>query len=139
MGIFRQESWCALPFPPPGDLPNPGIKPTSLVSPALAGGFLTTSATWEALESVDLAWDLAYEQSLSSNFSFYFSPTITFSSRRCSLNLQFYPSCSPVDFVSSYSPLVHITWATLAFRESINPVGTPCLRNSLLPDMGAFS
>ena len=32
-----------------GNLPNPGIKPTSLRSPVLAGGFFTTSATWEAL------------------------------------------------------------------------------------------
>ena len=31
----------------PGDLPDPGIKPVSLLSPALAGGFFTTSATWE--------------------------------------------------------------------------------------------
>ena len=54
MGLFRQESWYAFPFPPPGDLPDPGIKPTSVVSPALAGGFFTTSATWEALEYVDL-------------------------------------------------------------------------------------
>ena len=43
----RQEYGRELPFPPPGDLPNPGIKPTSLESPALAGGFFTTSATWE--------------------------------------------------------------------------------------------
>ena len=34
--------------PPPGDLPNPGIEPTSLRSSALAGRFFTTSATWEA-------------------------------------------------------------------------------------------
>ena len=34
--------------PPPGDLPDLGIKPASLRSPALAGGFFTTSATWEA-------------------------------------------------------------------------------------------
>ena len=32
MGFSRQEFWCKLPFPPPGDLPNPGIKPASLVS-----------------------------------------------------------------------------------------------------------
>ena len=38
-----------LPFPPPGDLPNPGTEPASLTSPALAGGFSTASATWEAL------------------------------------------------------------------------------------------
>ena len=36
MGFLRQEYWSGLPFPPPGDLPDPEIKPTSL---ALAGGF----------------------------------------------------------------------------------------------------
>ena len=35
-------------MPPPGDLPNPGMEPSSFMSPALAGKFLTTSATWEA-------------------------------------------------------------------------------------------
>ena len=38
----RQEYWSGLPFPPPGDLPNPRIKPASLASPALADGFFTT-------------------------------------------------------------------------------------------------
>ena len=47
MGFSRQE-WSGLPRPPPGDLPDPGIEPTSLLSPALAGGFFTTSATWDA-------------------------------------------------------------------------------------------
>jgi len=46
MRLPRQEYWSGLPFPPP-DLPDPGIKPESLVPPALAGGF-TTSAIWEA-------------------------------------------------------------------------------------------
>ncbi|ELR60425.1 hypothetical protein M91_18992, partial [Bos mutus] len=44
MGFPRQEYWSGLPFPTPGDLPDPGIKPASLVSPALAGGFFTTIA-----------------------------------------------------------------------------------------------
>ena len=35
MGFPRQEYWSVLPFPPPGDLPDPGIEPSSLVSPAL--------------------------------------------------------------------------------------------------------
>ena len=48
MGFFKQEYWSGLPFPSPGDLPNPGIKPVSLVSPVLAGRFFTTSAIWEA-------------------------------------------------------------------------------------------
>ena len=46
-GFSRQEYWSALPCCPPGDLPDPGIEPTSLMS-ALAGEFFTTSATWEA-------------------------------------------------------------------------------------------
>ena len=41
-GISRQEYWSGLPFPSPGDLPNPGIKPVSLVSPASADEFFTT-------------------------------------------------------------------------------------------------
>ena len=49
MGFFRQEYWRRLPSPSPGELPDPGIKPTSPTSPALAGGFFTTSTTWEAL------------------------------------------------------------------------------------------
>ena len=39
MGFPRQEYWSGVPFPPPGDLPDPEIEPTSLKSPALAGGF----------------------------------------------------------------------------------------------------
>ena len=42
MGFSRQEYWSGLPFPPPGDLPNPGTEPMFLVFPALAGGFFTT-------------------------------------------------------------------------------------------------
>ena len=42
MGFSRQEYWSGLPFPIPLDLPDPGIKPTSLTSPALRGRFVTT-------------------------------------------------------------------------------------------------
>ena len=43
---FSRQEYCSeLPFPTPGDLPDPGIKPTSFASPALAGRFFTTSAT----------------------------------------------------------------------------------------------
>ena len=47
MGFPRQEYWSELPCPPPGDLPNPGIKSVSLKSPALAGGFFTISTPGE--------------------------------------------------------------------------------------------
>ena len=45
MGFSRQEYWNGLPFLPPGDLPNPGIKPASLISLVLPGEFFTTTAT----------------------------------------------------------------------------------------------
>ena len=48
MRLSRQEHWSGLPCPPPRDLPDPGIEPVSLTSPALAGVFFTTSTTWEA-------------------------------------------------------------------------------------------
>ena len=47
-GIFQARILSGVPFPTPGDLPNPEIEPASLLSPALASGFFTTSATWEA-------------------------------------------------------------------------------------------
>ena len=47
MGFSRQKYCSELPCPPPEDLPDPGIKPTSLASSTLAGGLFTTSATWE--------------------------------------------------------------------------------------------
>ena len=43
MEFSRQEYWSRLPFPTPGDLPDPGIEPASPVSPALAGRFFTTA------------------------------------------------------------------------------------------------
>ena len=52
MGFSRQEYWSGLPFPSPGDLPDSGIKPTSLPSPPLAGEFFTISA------SATMSWAL---------------------------------------------------------------------------------
>ena len=61
MGFSWQEYWSGLPCPPPRDLPNPGIEPTPPVSAALAGGFFTTSTTWEALIVKVLVGFLGYE------------------------------------------------------------------------------
>ena len=52
MGFSMQEYWSGLPGPPPGDLPDPGIEPMSLMSPALASRFFTISTPWEELESI---------------------------------------------------------------------------------------
>ena len=43
----KQEYWSVVPFPTPEDLLDLGVEPVSSVSPALTGGFFTTSATWE--------------------------------------------------------------------------------------------
>ena len=51
-GILQARTPEWLPWPPPGDTPDPGIKPVSLRSPALTGGFFTTRATQEAPNEV---------------------------------------------------------------------------------------
>ena len=55
-GFSRQEYWSGLPCPPPGDLPDPGTEPNSLMSPALAGGFFTTSATRKPVDYAYLGY-----------------------------------------------------------------------------------
>ena len=72
MGFSRQEYWSGVPLPTPRDLPGPGIKPMSLMSPALAGGFFTTSDTWEAQKyhySV-LSFEVFSKQDLLSDVSY---------------------------------------------------------------------
>ena len=69
MEFSGQEYWSGWPRPPPGDLPDPGIESASLASPALAGGFFTTSATWEAqmylLCEIKLNWErLAFRKQM---------------------------------------------------------------------------
>ena len=53
MAFSRQEYWSGLPCPPPRDLPKPEMELASLMPPALAGGFFTTSITCEALLTVE--------------------------------------------------------------------------------------
>ena len=64
MRFSWQEYWSGLPCPPPGNLPSPGIELTSFTSPALAGGFFTTSTTWEnSFFQINLCsqfWELAH-------------------------------------------------------------------------------
>ena len=59
VGFSRQDYWSGFPCSPSGDLPDLGIKPESLMSPTLAGGFFTTSTIWEAqLDTVGEPKDL---------------------------------------------------------------------------------
>ena len=52
VGFSKQEYWSGLPFPPPGDLPNPGIK---AASPALAGRFFTAEPPGKPVEITSLS------------------------------------------------------------------------------------
>ena len=67
----RQGYWSGLSWPPPGDLPNPGIKPMSLIFFALAGRFFTTGITWEApqirkvLGKLDWVYHISFNPDLS--------------------------------------------------------------------------
>ena len=63
MGFFRQEYWSGFPCPPPGHLSDPGIKPQSPMSPALAGGFFTMSATWGATENIKVKKETRHKRS----------------------------------------------------------------------------
>ena len=97
MGFSRQEYWSGFPCSPPGDFPDPRTEPTSLTSPALKGGFLTTSATWEA--------PYKWESELSRNYASHHTvgrvlglqrirhnwATISFTD--CKLNIQTVPKC----------------------------------------------
>ena len=97
--------WVA--SPPPGDLPNPGIEPTSLMPPALAGGFFMTSATWEALICIWSSSNPLFLQAFPYHHSW--APTISLPSQ--SYVVIFYPSCG------------HHEWALL----SLNAVSTVIL------------
>ena len=63
VGFSRQESWSGLPCPPS----RPGMEPVSLLSPALAGGFFTISATWEALKSIYTELNILQEKLIRNN------------------------------------------------------------------------
>ena len=73
VGFSRQEYWCGLPFPTSGDLSNPGIKPTSLASPALPGRFFTSGQ----LRSLEMPNSIQFSHSVVSNSSWPHGPQHT--------------------------------------------------------------
>lgn len=99
------------------------------INTCLAKGVGTPKAM---VECIQLTSNVAYEQSPASHFSFHISPIIIFSSGRCSLKLKVYRVRSSGDFLFS-SPLLHVTSFTLAFRASVSPLGTSCLRRAFPP------
>ena len=120
MGFSSQEYWSGLPFPSPGDLPDPGIKPSSLMSPASVGRFFTARATWEALTAWALvvgAWHMwILEDDLPLQYLFLASSVIIVQSYNICFS---WLACRPLElclfwklcyFESFYSP-----WFLLRF------------------------
>ena len=102
VGFSRQEYWSGLPCPPPGDLPNPGIKPTSPTPPALASGRLTTSATWESLVT---PWTAETEASLSFTISLSLLKLMSIESMMSSNHLIL---CHPLLLLLSIFPSIRV-------------------------------
>ena len=78
LGFSRQEYWSGLPFPTPGDLPDPGIEPMSPVSPALAGGFVTTAPPGKPWLIPSLVTTWREPRVTSRSLDFYFIETFFF-------------------------------------------------------------
>ena len=60
VGLSREEYWSGLPFPPPGNLPDPGIEPASLVSPALQAGYLPLIHLAAPIPAVAHGWPAGF-------------------------------------------------------------------------------
>ena len=98
MGFSRQEYCSGLPFPSPGDLPHPGIEPTSLTSPALAGGFFTVlhnKAYFQKPSCSFTVWHFSYvkEREVSPEFSLGSFFLWKYSRPQCCSELTSKPQC----------------------------------------------
>ena len=107
MGLSRQEYWSGLPFPSPRDLPNPGIKPTSLTSPALAGRFFTISTTWEAQRHQFLSY-------LTAAYLLTYSFSINSSAKSLFCNIRFLPLFKSIQFF-----LYHLYLGTVTYHPNL--------------------
>ena len=97
-GILGQAVGCH--FPPPGDLSNPGMGPTSLMSPALAGGFLTTNTAWEAL------WTGHFVQCINCTTMYGSQGSMCRKNDQCKVNLS-----SATSYLDNLGLVIFIVWA----------------------------
>ena len=113
-GFSRQKYWSGLPYPPPGNLSNLGIKPGSLTSFALAGMFFTTSTTWESRTDC-----IVLVQSLS-RVRLFATPWIT--ANQASLSITSSQSSSKPMSTESVMPSSHLILShPLLFLSSVFP------------------
>ena len=139
LDFSRQEYWSGLPFPTPGDLPDPGIEHSSLTSPALAGGLFTT-ATWEAHSAdysdwfVLLTWVVLW---IRESLQLFWLLQTTNSSDCLSIPVMYFP------FSSSCYSLWHRTLCILAHwaletskTHAVTTAISPHSRHCWLPSQG---
>ena len=93
LGIIRQECWSGLPFPPPGDLTDPGIKPTSLASPALAGRFFPAGRRGRLQTAQHRLREAERTPAIQSRRELHWEPTAHLSGVYCPLSFCTKPSC----------------------------------------------
>ena len=101
VGFSRQEYWSGLPFPPTGDLPNPGIETMSLASPALVGGLFTTEPSGKPLNM----FQFSSVQSLS-RVRLFVTPWIA--ARQASLSITNSRSSLRLTSIESVMPSSHL-------------------------------
>ena len=116
----RQEYWSGLPYPTPRNLPNPGIQPGSLASPALAGGFFTTKGKELVLKIPSVFEDLS-NTSIASFSSVQFSRSVVSDSLRPHESQHARPPCpAPTPEVHSDSR-PSSQWCHPAISPSVVP------------------
>ena len=128
MWFSRQEYWSGLPCPPPGDLPDPGIEPASLMSPVLAGKFFTTSATlslWNCLVFILLLFAAPFEIVLILLCTLNVAHKVKVKALMCvhtqSLHFLCPTSCDPVDCSPPGCPVRGIFQARILEWVAISP------------------
>ena len=103
-GLLQAEYWSGLPFPTPGYLHNPGIQTESLTCPGLAGGFFTTSTTWEEIPSVQFSCSVVSDSATPGTAAHQASLSIT--SSRSLLKLMSIESVMPSNHLTLCRPLL---------------------------------
>ena len=134
MGFSRQEYLSGLLCPLPGDIPDPGIKLTSLTSLALVGGFFTTESPWKSLSEVYFnsvqsqscltvtPWTAARQASLSITNSRTLLKLMPSNHLILCRPLLLLPSIFPSISVFSTESILHIRWPKYwSFSFSISP------------------
>ena len=124
LGSARQEYWSGLSFPPPEDLPGPGIEPIPPVSTTLARGFLHHWATWEIIE-ITFIWKVRFSEGMVSDLSLERAlPRWWWVRSSAAKLLRLYPTlCNPIDGSPPGSPVPGILqtrtleWVAISFSN----------------------